>query len=199
MTKLNLPAQICALKFLQKDHSFDKKKKWHALLWYKCPHAPTFSAQDAFIHRSKSISFKCFQIHFPSQVQISLSYFPLSFQWKPISIYKWRNIILTILGCVMQLCILWKHCYVYLLLSFLFKDHTTLGEAEETSEKPKVLSTPRTCANHSLNRAAVAISRVCCCLRLCLLGQRQPKANKIIYRLTTVNLVICNRRIKYLD
>lgn len=27
-----------------------------------------------------------------------------------------------------------KTCYVYMLLSFLFKDNTTLGKAEETSE-----------------------------------------------------------------
>lgn len=45
--------------------------------------------------------------------------------------------------------------------------------------------------------AAEAVSRVCC-LRLCLLGQMQPKANKMTYRLTTMNLMICNCRMKYL-
>lgn len=45
--------------------------------------------------------------------------------------------------------------------------------------------------------AAEAVSRVCC-LRLCLLGQMQPKANKMTYRLTTLNLMICNCRMKYL-
>lgn len=63
------------------------------------------------------------------------------------------------------------------LLYFLFKDNTTLGLAEETSEKQKIFSIPRTCANYSLNRAAVAVSRVCS-LRLGLLEQIQPEANK---------------------
>lgn len=62
----------------------------------------------------------------------------------------------------------------------------------------KVLSTPWTCENHSLHGAVGAVSRVCCCLRLCLLGQMQPKANKMIYHLTALNLMICNCRMKYL-
>lgn len=65
--------------------------------------------------------------------------------------------------------------------------------------RTKVLSTPEACEHYSLNRAVVAVSRVCCCLRVCLLGQFQPKANKMIYHLTSLNLVMRNCRIKHLD
>lgn len=53
---------------------------------------------------------------------------------------------------------LMKKLLCLFLLSFLFKDNTTLGIAEEISEKQKVLSTPRTCENYSLNRDVVAVS-----------------------------------------
>lgn len=45
----------------------------------------------------------------------------------------------------------------------------------------------------------MAVSRVCCCLRVCLLGQFQPKANQMVEHLTSLNLVTRNCRIKHLD
>lgn len=108
----------------------DKKKNWNALLWYKCRHTSLSPPEMPHIQK---------QIILVKNVSNSFSKpgpnFPLQFQWKPISIYKWRNIVLTILGCVMQLCVLSKKLLCLFLLSFLFKDNTTLGIAEETSEK----------------------------------------------------------------
>lgn len=87
-------------------------------------------------------------------------------------------------------------CSVYTLLSFLFKDNTTRGKVGETSEKQKVRSTAWAGANYSLHGA---VSRVSGCLRLCPLGQMQPKANKMIYHLTAFNVMKRNCRITYLD
>lgn len=155
MTKLNLPAQIWALKFLQRDHSFEGMiKRRNEMLSFGtnvCTPPPSPPQMLSYAEANQSClnvlnSFSKpgpnFTVLFPSVISMKAH--------KHIRMEEHHIIILTILGCVRQLCILWKHCYVYILLSFLFKDHTSLGEAEETREKPKVLSTPGTCANHSL-------------------------------------------------